>query len=97
MLRNASRGSVRSLFVAILAASYQEATTVRLEAEEAERRVYVPRVERVLVPIEKRLLPGLAAGLVERLAASKAGDGQVFDITEMEIRCRVCNWTGRIH
>lgn len=58
----------------------------RLESEEAERRSYVPKVERVLVPISKALLGSLAASVVEEIAASKHRRGQIFDITQLEVQ-----------
>lgn len=57
----------------------------RLEREEAGRRAYVPRLERVLVPIAPSLLPTLAASVVERIATAKHDQGEVFDITELVI------------
>lgn len=64
-----------------------EGETDRLDGEEATRRAYVPRIERVMVPVEPRLLPSLAASVVERIASSKHEQGQIFDITEVEV-CR---------
>lgn len=58
----------------------------RLENEEAERRSYVTSIERVLVPVDKSLLPSLAASVVERIAQSKHEHGQLFDITRMEVQ-----------
>src|SRR5205823_11012262 len=53
----------------------------RLDAEEAERRSYVPHIERVMVPLDRRLHSTLAASLVQRIATSKHEQGQIFDIT----------------
>jgi Kef-type K+ transport system membrane component KefB len=58
----------------------------RLDREEGARRAYVPRVERVLVPVEPRLLPVLAASVVGRLAQSKQDQAQLFDITQFDVR-----------
>lgn len=58
----------------------------RLEAEEASSRSYVPRVERVLVPISKQLRGSLAASVVESIAVAKHRQGQIFDITEVEVK-----------
>lgn len=63
-----------------------ESERERLEAEEAQRRSYVPRVERVLVPISKQLRSTLAASVVESIAVAKHRQGQIFDITEVEVR-----------
>lgn len=57
----------------------------RLEKEEAARRSYTPGVERVMVPVSPSLLPSLAASLMETIAASKAEQGQTFDIAELAI------------
>ncbi|HLJ67492.1 MAG TPA: cation:proton antiporter [Chloroflexota bacterium] len=57
----------------------------RLEREEARRRAYVPRLERVLVPLQKQLLPTLVASLVQRIAVSKHEHGELFDITELDV------------
>lgn len=54
----------------------------RLEREEAERRSYVPKIERVLVPVVPQLLPALTAPIVRQLATAKDVEGQIFDITE---------------
>lgn len=55
----------------------------RLEREEAERRAYVPGVERVLVPVTPQLFPALAADVVQHIAISKHDQGQIFDITQL--------------
>lgn len=55
----------------------------RLEREEAERRAYVPKIERVLLPMAPALLPGLASQVVERLAHAKQGQNQIFDVTHL--------------
>lgn len=57
----------------------------RLQREEATRRAYVPRIERVLVPVQSDLLPSLAASVVERLAGSKHEQSQIFDITQFDV------------
>lgn len=54
----------------------------RLEAEERERRAYLPKIERVLLPIGQQFLPGLVSELVQRLALAKHSQQQIFDITE---------------
>lgn len=58
----------------------------RLETEEAERRAYVPKIERVLVPLSKPLRGSLSTGVVEQIAASKHEHGQIFDITELNVQ-----------
>lgn len=58
----------------------------RLETEEAERRSYVPNIERVLVPLSKELYGSLAASVVEQIAASKHEHGQIFDITQLDVQ-----------
>lgn len=58
----------------------------RLESEEASRRSYVPKLERVLVPVSKELLGSLAASVVERVAHSKHEQGQILDIVELEVQ-----------
>lgn len=55
----------------------------RLEMEEAQRRAYVPHLEKVLLPIAHRLIPALAASVVERIALSKHQQKQLFDITQL--------------
>lgn len=65
-----------------------EAERERLEAEEAKSRSYVPRIERVLVPISKQLRSTMAASVVESIAVAKHRQGQIFDITEVEVRQR---------
>lgn len=60
----------------------------RLEAEEASSRSYVPKIERVLVPISKQLRGSLAASVVESIAIAKHRQGQIFDITEVDVRSR---------
>ncbi len=54
----------------------------RLEREEAARRAYVPRIERVVVPVEPQLLPALTTDVVQRIALSKHEQGEIFDVTE---------------
>jgi Kef-type K+ transport system membrane component KefB/nucleotide-binding universal stress UspA family protein len=63
-----------------------EAEHQRLEAEEAQSRSYMPRIERVLVPISKQLRGSLAASVVQSIATAKHLQGQIFDITEVEVR-----------
>jgi Kef-type K+ transport system membrane component KefB len=63
-----------------------ETEQARLDSEEAQRRSYVPRIERVLVPISKQLRSTLAASVVESIAVAKHRQGQIFDITEVEVR-----------
>src|SRR5207302_745664 len=60
----------------------------RLEAEEAGRRSYVPKIERVLVPISKPLHGSLAASVVERIASSKHDQAQIFDITQLDVQLK---------
>jgi nucleotide-binding universal stress UspA family protein len=57
----------------------------RLEREEAERRAYVPRVERVLVPLVAPAHVELAKPLLEALASSKHALKETFDVTELRI------------
>ncbi|HEX9058159.1 MAG TPA: cation:proton antiporter [Ktedonobacterales bacterium] len=57
----------------------------RLEREEAARRAYVSRVERVLVPIAPQLLSALAADVVRHIAVSKHNQGEIFDISELAL------------
>jgi Kef-type K+ transport system membrane component KefB len=64
--------------------------TDRLEKEEAARRSYVPRIERVLVPMHPSLGPSLAASVVELLAHSKDEQAQLFDITQFNV-CAVAD------
>lgn len=60
----------------------------RLTAEEAGSRSYTPRIERVLVPISKQLRGSLAASVVESIAVAKHRQGEIFDITQVEVRAR---------
>ncbi len=62
-----------------------EEEQVRLAREEVERRAYMPRIERVLVPITPRLLPAMVSTVVERIARAKHEEGQIFDITELVV------------
>lgn len=61
-----------------------EEEQARLEAEEAARRSYVPKIERVLVPIGKQVFGSLAASVVEHIANSKHDQQQIFDITQLD-------------
>lgn len=54
----------------------------RLEREEAARRSYLPRIERVLLPMLPPLLPELAGPVVERMAEAAQRQSQIFDVTE---------------
>jgi nucleotide-binding universal stress UspA family protein len=65
-----------------------EAERERLEAEEAGSRSYVPKIERVLVPISKPLLGSLAASVVQSMARAKHRQREIFDITEIEVRAQ---------
>ena len=62
-----------------------EAEEQRLDSEEAARRAYLSRVERVLVPVGAHTPSSLAAGVVERIATSKHAEGRLFDITKFEV------------
>lgn len=53
----------------------------RLAREEAERRGYASRIERVLVPAMPQLLPALATAVVEALAQAKESQNQILDVT----------------
>jgi Kef-type K+ transport system membrane component KefB/nucleotide-binding universal stress UspA family protein len=55
----------------------------RLGREEGRRRSYVPKMERVLVPLVPELLPDLAASVVQSIAESKHAQGELFDIDEV--------------
>jgi Kef-type K+ transport system membrane component KefB/nucleotide-binding universal stress UspA family protein len=55
----------------------------RLEREEAQRRAYVPGIERVLVPMTPQLLPSLASPVIQRIAAAAERQGQILDISEI--------------
>jgi Kef-type K+ transport system membrane component KefB len=57
----------------------------RLVREEADRHAYMPRIERVLVPITPPLLPAMVSAVVERMARAKHEEGQIFDITELVV------------
>ncbi|WP_437594348.1 cation:proton antiporter domain-containing protein [Sorangium sp. So ce1000] len=59
--------------------------STRLESEEAARRAYIPGVERILVPIVARALPGFATDIVESIVASKRRLGETVDITELAV------------
>ena len=53
----------------------------RLAREEAGRRGYASRIERVLVPATPQLLPALASGVVEALARAKETQNEILDLT----------------
>ncbi len=57
----------------------------RLNREEARRRAYLPRMERVLVPVAADLLSDAAAALVEEIARVKQDESEIFDITQLVI------------
>lgn len=57
----------------------------RLEREEVGKRAYIPRIERVLVPITPPLLPVMVSAVVERIAEVKHEEGEIFDITELVV------------
>lgn len=63
----------------------------RLESEEAERRAYVPAIERVLVPVAPILLPSLTADIMEHIAVAKRDRHQIFDITEFLITDQIAS------
>lgn len=54
----------------------------RLEREERERKAYLGKIERVLLPVGPSFLPGLVSELVQRIALAKHAQKQIFDITE---------------
>lgn len=54
----------------------------RLEREEAARRSYLPRIERVLLPMLPQLLPSLAGPVVQHMARAAQRQRQIFDVTE---------------
>ena len=56
----------------------------RLTREEAKRRAYLPRVERVLVPVLPDLLPHAVARVVEQIARAKHLEHETFDIATFE-------------
>ena len=56
---------------------------LRLNREEAKRRAYFPKIERVLVPMTPELLPSVSAGLVQTIAVAKQAEDEIFDITEL--------------
>jgi Kef-type K+ transport system membrane component KefB len=61
----------------------------RLEREEARRRAYMPRIERVLVPVMPQLQSLSAARLVETIAKAKTAEHETFDITQLVIEDEV--------
>jgi nucleotide-binding universal stress UspA family protein len=56
----------------------------RLNREEAKRRAYLPRVERLLVPVLPALLPHAVARVVEQVARAKRQEHETFDIATFE-------------
>jgi nucleotide-binding universal stress UspA family protein len=56
----------------------------RLNREEAKRQAYLPRVERVLVPVLPALLPQTVARVVEQIARAKHQEHELCDITAFE-------------
>ena len=57
----------------------------RLNREEAKRRAYMPRLERVLVPVAPSLNSDPAAALVQAIAGAKRAEDEVFDITQLDL------------
>ncbi|HKS70826.1 MAG TPA: cation:proton antiporter, partial [Ktedonobacterales bacterium] len=57
----------------------------RLNREEAKRRAYMPRLERVLVPVAPGLNADAAAALVQAIAQAKRAEDEVFDITQLDL------------
>lgn len=79
-----------TVFVSPLALSFFErrvppsgSELERLEREEAARRSYLPRIERVLLPMLPPMLPELAGPVVERMADAAQREGRIFDVTEL--------------
>jgi Kef-type K+ transport system membrane component KefB len=56
----------------------------RLNREEAKRRAYLPRVERLLVPVLPALLPHAVARVMEQIARAKRQEHETFDIATFE-------------
>src|SRR5919199_658372 len=56
----------------------------RLNREEAKRRAYLPRVERLLVPVLPALRPHAVARVVEQIARAKRQEHETFDIATFE-------------
>jgi hypothetical protein len=56
----------------------------RLKREEAKRQAYLPRVERVLVPVLPDLLPHAVARVMEQIAKAKRQEHETFDIATFE-------------
>jgi nucleotide-binding universal stress UspA family protein len=56
----------------------------RLKREEIKRRAYLPRVERVLVPVLPALLPHAVARVMEQIAKAKHQEHERFDIITFE-------------
>lgn len=62
-----------------------EQESVRLAHEEAFRRSYLPRLERVLVPFLPELRPSLAADVLDRLARTADARGRLLDVTQLHL------------
>lgn len=60
-----------------------EEEMLRLNREEAKRRAYFPRIERVLVPMTPELAPFISASIVQTIAIAKQAEEEIFDITEL--------------
>ncbi len=58
---------------------------VRLNREEAKRRAYMPRMERVLVPVAPSLHADASAALIGAIAQAKQAEDEVFDVTELDL------------
>jgi nucleotide-binding universal stress UspA family protein len=56
----------------------------RLKREEAKRQAYLPRVERVLVPVLPDLRPQAVARVMEQIAKAKRQEHESFDIAAFE-------------
>src|ERR671939_2084980 len=56
----------------------------RLNREEAKRRAYLPRVERLLVPVLPALLPHTVARVVEQIARAKQQEHEMCEIVTVE-------------
>lgn len=81
--------AVLTVFVSPVVLSFLEghatpsgAERERLEREEAARRSYLPRIERVLLPMLPQLLPALAGPVVQHMARAAQHQRQIFDVTE---------------
>lgn len=80
--------AILTVFLSPAALTYLERRTPpstgeqeRLAREEAGRRGYASRIERVLVPTTPQLLPALSSSVVEAIANAKATQDEIFDIT----------------